>query len=166
MTEHPLFDVRNPTEAGLAWVRRFTTDDLDVLYLPLLESMLPWLGEILEHPALDRGTALKMLDTCSPVSMEEAWKADRLDLTAGTTDRVYVDILDRVHARLLRPFASTRMHAGCIREWLRFPARSPLSLTRWRLPPEVLRGQGSDQPRPRIRRYDTAVVALSDPSTW
>ena len=165
--EIPLFSLRDAPEAAIGWIRRFTTDDLHAFCSHVLgwESELPLIDAVLAHPAVDRATALNLFGTCSPVATEEAWKSDGLDLSEPDT-RVFVEVLDRAHARLLRPFASTRLRDGHSSDWLRFPNRSPLHLTRWRIPAEVLRNPGTESPRPRIRRYDTSVVALSDPTSW
>lgn len=164
-----LLDVfASEVEELVAFVQTSSKDDLTVFTtIHGIEAELPLFKAILDHPALDRATALTIFHACNPAFYEkELLSGTSYDtLAVDQEDAIFLEILEMAYKRLTTgPAMTGKFQARCLDEWARFPHVSPVFFKRWRLTESDIAPTEGLRPMPSVR-YDHSKIRLSF-TTW
>ena len=156
----------NPEDI-VAFIRTCNGDDLHVFCrVHGLPAEVQIFDAILNHPKIDRATALQIFHVCSPDYYEkELAKGNDLSVFDDEEDLVFLQILELAYSRLTSPVPMTsRFKSAALNEWAKFPHVSPVTFKRWHLEGSVLSATAGEQAKPSIEyRYSTIQLAFD---TW
>ena len=148
----------------IAFVQECDAADLHVFTtIHGVEAEREIFAAILNHPKLDRATALEIFHVCNPAFYEnELTRGVAEDeLAVDEEDQVFLDIMQMAYDRLTkgRPMRK-RFSAPCLREWEKFPHVCPTTFKRWPLTSDQIGASDGETPRPSII-YDYSKIKLS-----
>lgn len=161
----PLLDVYTSDANDLvAFVQNASKDDLTVFNVVHgFAAEVPLFEAVLNHPDLDRATALTIFHACNPAFYENEISngTPEADLALDEEDAIVLAILDMAHNRLVNgPSMTSRYAAKCLAEWEKFPHVSPARFKRWPLCSLAMAKTDGLHPNPYVA-YDDTKIRLS-----
>lgn len=148
----------------VAFIEHCNGDDLHVFSrVHGLKAEIPIFKAILNHPQIDRSTALQIFHVCTPDFYEkELAKGRDLAFFDDEEDQVFIAIIELAYERLKSSVPMTsRFKSAALNEWEKFPHVSPVTFKRWHLDGAVLKPTENLDPKPTIEyRYSTIQLAF------